>query len=89
MADTSNDEEARSNPSTIEGAVTIYEKMFNVPQVRDTIEKLDNLYGRDSPCNSISKLLEINYRCKSTGKMAGGSSVFTTTWHPRILSPTS
>ena len=69
MADTKNDEEARSNPSTIEAAIIVYEKVFNVKEARSIIDKLDEAYGKHSPFNSIANLLEVNYKCKSQSKM--------------------
>ena len=69
MTDSSRDEEARSKPSIIEGAIIVYEKVFCVPEVRAIIEMMDMRYGADSPCNSISKVLEIHYKCKSSSKV--------------------
>ena len=69
MPDSDKDEEARCKPSIIEGAIIVYEKVFNNPEVRGMIEKMDKLYGKDSPCNSISKILEIHYKCKSSAKL--------------------
>ena len=69
MGDAQDDEEPRSAPSTIEAAITIYEKLFSAPVIRKIIEGLEATYLSGSPFNSISKLLEIYYKCKTASKL--------------------
>jgi hypothetical protein len=69
MEDSTNDDEARAAPSTIENAITVYDKVFNVVQVRQIIEEVEQKLLSQSPFNSIGKLLEIYYKCKSTSKL--------------------
>ena len=63
------DEEARTTTTTIESAITVYEKVFSIPAVRAMIESCDEEFMTLSPFNSVGKLLEIYYKCKSSAKM--------------------
>jgi hypothetical protein len=59
----------RASSSTIESAITVYEKVFSIPAVRAMIESCDEEFMTLSPFNSVGKLLEIYYKCKSSAKM--------------------
>ena len=69
MGDAKNDEESRCATSTIEAAVVVYDKLFSQPDIRKIIEGLESTMLSASPFNSITKLLEIYYKCKTTVKL--------------------
>ena len=69
MNDATADEESRCSSSTIESAIIVYDKLFIHADIRNIIETLESTMLVDSPFNSISKLLEIYYKCKSTIKL--------------------
>jgi hypothetical protein len=69
MKDAKTDEESRCSSSTIEAAVVVYDKLFSHPDIRNIIETLESNMLAASPFNSITKLLEIYYKCKSTIKL--------------------
>ena len=68
MKDANDDEEPRSDPKLVEKAVTVYERILGNPELRELIARCDR-YGEASPWNSISKLLDVMYRCKNMGRM--------------------
>jgi hypothetical protein len=69
MNDAKADEESRCSSSTIESAIVVYDKLFSHPDIRNIIETLESTMLASSPFNSITKLLDIYYKCKSTIKL--------------------
>ena len=69
MNDATADEESRCSSSTIESAIVVYDKLFIHADIRNIIETLESTMLATSPFNSITKLLEIYYKCKSTIKL--------------------
>lgn len=69
MADTRGDEEPRSDVKIIERALTVYDKVLGIPSVRRLVEKSGHFHGVKSPWNSIIKLIEVHYKCKTTAKV--------------------
>jgi hypothetical protein len=69
MSDAKADDESRCSSSTIESAIVVYDKLFSHPDIRNIIETLESTMLASSPFNSITKLLEIYYKCKSTIKL--------------------
>lgn len=63
------DDEARTSATTIESAITVYDKVFSIPVIRRIIEECEQDLLSQSPFNSIAKLLEIYYKCKTTTKL--------------------
>ena len=55
MPDASKDEEARSSHTTIADACMVYEKLFEIEEVRKVIETWDKMLKSLSPFNSIGK----------------------------------
>jgi hypothetical protein len=47
----------------------VYDKLFSHPDIRNIIETLESNMLATSPFNSITKLLEIYYKCKTTIKL--------------------
>jgi hypothetical protein len=69
MSDAKSDEESRCSTSTIEASIIVYDKLFNQPDIRNIIEGLESTMLSASPFNSITKLLEIYYKCKTSARL--------------------
>ena len=69
MADTRGDEEPRSDVKIIERALTVYDKVLSIASVRSVVQKNEQMYGAKSPWNSITKLIEVHYKCKSATRV--------------------
>ena len=69
MADTRGDDEPRSDVKIIEKALTVYDKVLSIPSVRSFIEKSEHIHGAKSPWNSITKLIEVHYKCKTAARV--------------------
>jgi hypothetical protein len=69
MSDAKSEDESRCSSSTIESAIVVYDKLFSQPDIRKIIEDLESTMLGNSPFNSIAKLLEIYYKCKTSVKL--------------------
>jgi hypothetical protein len=69
MSDAKTEEESRCSSTTIEAAIVVYDKLFSHPDIRNIIEGLESTMLSASPFNSIAKLLEIYYKCKTSVKL--------------------
>ncbi|CAE7767875.1 unnamed protein product [Symbiodinium necroappetens] len=65
MSGVEDDDEPRSDPKLIEKAVTVYEHVLVLPEVRAIIQRMDEYYNDRSPFNAINNLLEVHYKCKT------------------------
>ena len=65
MTGVEDDEEPRSDPKLIEKAITVYEHVLIVPEVREIIQRMDEYYNDKSPFNAINNLLDVHYKCKT------------------------
>ena len=59
-----------AKPGTIDTCLTIYNRLFSIPECEDLIKQSEEMYGADGPWASIWTTQELIYRCQTKGKLA-------------------
>lgn len=61
--------ESLHKKSAIDACLTLYQRVFSIPECERIVRQSEEKYGADSAWNSIWKLQEIVYRAKTAGKI--------------------
>ena len=62
-------QERMTKPGTIDACLTIYNRLFNIPECECLLQERESIYGAYGPWSSIWSLQEVISRCGAKPKM--------------------